>query len=135
MTENTKTKSSEYNKLKAGKHTKPNASKKPFVKSNKTSKVPVQIEEMVKIVKYNSNIRRHTSLNILHQFVEDGFIDEAKGAFVDFQWSKYTVKSNGITKEYQYDKTFVEALVKAHSDMAEDSTKVIAAFVEFANID
>ena len=134
MTENTKTKSSEYNKLKAGKHTKPNASKKLFVKSNKTSKVPVQIEEMVKIVKYNSNIRRHTSLNILHQFVEDGFIDEAKGAFVDFQWSKYTVKSNGITKEYQYDKTFVEALVKAHSDMAEDSTKVIAAFVEFANI-
>lgn len=135
MTENNKMKSSEYNKLKAGKHTKPNASKKPFVKSNKTSKVPVQIEEMVKIVKYNSNIRRHTSLNILHQFVEDGFIDEAKGAFVDFQWSKYTVKSNGITKEYQYDKTFVEALVKAHSDMAADSTKVIAAFVEFANID
>ena len=94
-----------------------------------------ELQNVIKIVKYNANIKRHTSLNILKTFVEDGFIDEAKGAFVDFQWDKYTVKSKGVVKEYAYDKTFIEALVKAHSDMAADSTNAIAAFVKFANID
>ena len=96
---------------------------------------PEELQNVIKIVKYNANIKRHTSLNILKTFVEDGFIDEAKGAFVDFQWDKYTVKSKGVVKEYSYDKTFIEALVKAHSDMAADSTNAIAAFVKFANID
>lgn len=96
---------------------------------------PEELQNVIKIVKYNANIKRHTSLNILKTFVEDGFIDEAKGAFVDFQWDKYTVKSKGVVKEYAYDKTFIEALVKAHSDMAADSTNAISAFVKFANID
>lgn len=125
MTENVKPKARNYSK--------PN-SKKP-VKSNKTSKVVRELEEIVKIVKYNANIKRHTALNILNTFVEDGFIPDIKGAFVDFQWNKYSVKHGGVTKEYDYDKTFVTALVKAHEDMAKDNTKVIAAFVKFANID
>lgn len=122
-------------KPKAGKYTKPAPTKKPFVKSNKTFKVASELENVVKIVKYNANIKRHTSLNILNRFVEDGFIDEVKGAFVDFLWDKYTVKSKGVTKEYPYDKTFVEALVKAHSDVAKDSEIAIKKFIEFANID
>lgn len=101
----------------------------------KTPKIAPELEEVVKIVKYNANIKRHTALNIIAKFVEDGFIENNKGAFVDFLWNKYTVKHNGVTKEYQYDKTFVEALVKAHSDMANDNTKSIGAFVKFANID
>lgn len=116
-------------------YAKPAPSKKPFKKSNNTSKVAPELENVVKIVKYNANIKRHTSLNILNRFVEDGFIDEAKGAFVDFLWDKYTVKCKGITKEYPYDKTFVEALVKAHEDVAKDSAVAINAFVKFANID
>ena len=120
------------------KYTKP----APFKKTNRVNKKvahetpqsPEELQNVVKIVKYNANIKRHTSLNILKTFVEDGFIEDMKGAFVDFQWDKYTVKSKGVVKEYSYDKTFIEALVKAHSDVANDSTKAIAAFIEFANI-
>ena len=123
----------------AKKYTKPAPSKKPnrVVKKvvHEIPKTPEELQNVVKIVKYNANIKRHTSLNILNTFVEDGFIDEVKGCFVDFQWDKYTVKSKGIVKEYSYDKTFVQALVKAHEDMAKDSTVAIAKFIEFANID
>ena len=115
----------------------------PYKKTNKVVKkvtheipqTPEELQNVIKIVKYNANIKRHTSLNILNTFVEDGFIDEAKGCFVDFQWDKYTVKSKGVVKEYAYDKTFVQALVKAHEDMAKDSTVAISTFVKFANID
>ncbi len=124
---------SENVKPKASKYTKP-AAKKPYNKT-KTSKVARELEDVIKIVKYNANIKRHTALNIINTFVEDGFIPNGNGAFVDFQWNKYTVKHDGITKEYNYDKTFVTALVKAHEDMAKDNTKSIAAFVKFLNID
>lgn len=122
-------------KPKAKKYSKPAPSKKPFKKSNNTSKVAPELEEMIKIVKYNANIKRHTSLNILNRFVEDGFIDEVKGGFVEFNWDKYSVKSKGVAKEYDYDKTFVEALVKAHSDMAKDSEASIKKFIDFAGIE
>ena len=124
---------SENVKPKAGKYAKP-AAKKSYNKT-KTSKVARELEDVIKIVKYNANIKRHTALNIINTFVEDGFIPNSNGAFVDFQWNKYTVKHDGITKEYSYDKTFVTALVKAHEDMAKDNTKSIAAFVKFLNID
>ena len=130
MTENVKPKAKKYNKPYAK-----TAGKKPFKKVENAPKVAPELEAIVKIVKYNANIKRHTSLNILNRFVEDGFIDEAKGAFVDFMWDKYTVKCKGITKEYTYDQTFVEALVKAHEDMAKDNTRVIGNFVKFAGIE
>lgn len=115
-------------KVKTGKRNKP-VSKKPV------NRVPTEIEEIVKIVKYNANLKRHTALNIITRFVEDGFIDNAKGAFVDFLWDKYTVKHNNITKGYTYDKTFVEALVKAHEDMAKENIVSINKFLKYANID
>lgn len=125
-------------KTKPGKYNKPAASKKPY-KSNKTSKpvskVAPEIENVIKIIKYNANIKRHTALNIINTFVEDGFIPDGKGAFVDFKWDKYTVKHNNITKEYPFDKTFVEALVKAHSDMAKENSKIIGDFVTLNNIE
>lgn len=125
MSENVKPKTSKYTK---------SVAKKSYNKT-KTSKVARELEEVIKIVKYNANIKRHTALNIINTFIEDGFIPDRNGAFVDFQWSKYTVKHNGITKEYHYDKTFVEALIKAHEDVAKDNKNTIAAFIKFANID
>ena len=120
---------------KARKYTKPQPTKNVKKVAHATPKVAEEIQNVVKIIKYNANIKRHTALNILNVFVEDGFIPDAKGAFVDFQWEHYSVKHNGVTKEYQYDKTFVEALVKAHEDVAKDSASVINAFVKFAKID
>ena len=119
---------------KARKYTKPQPTKNVKKVAHATPKVAEEIQNVVKIIKYNANIKRHTALNILNRFVEDGFIPDSKGAFVDFMWDKYTVKHNNITKEYQYDKTFVEALVKAHEDVAKDSANAINTFVKFANI-
>lgn len=107
---------------------------KKNVKKSAVPQTPIELQGVVKIVRYNANIKRHTALNILNAFVEDGFIDEAKGAFVSFEWDKYIVKSKGVAKEYQYDKTFVTALVKAHEDMSKDSTKAIKDYIKFANI-
>lgn len=120
---------------KAKRYTKPQPKKSVKKVAHATPNVPEELQNVIKIVKYNANIKRHTALNILNTFVEDGFIPDSKGAFVDFQWDKYTVKHNNITKEYQYDKTFVEALVKAHEDVAKDSATSINAFVKFANLD
>lgn len=120
---------------KAMRYTKPQPKKSVKKVAHAAPKIAEEIQNVVKIVRYNANIKRHTALNILNTFVEDGFIPDAKGAFVDFMWDKYTVKYNNITKEYQYDKTFVKALVKAHEDVAKDSTVAINAFVKFANID
>ena len=120
---------------KAHKYTKPQPKKNVKKVAHATPQVPEEIQNVVKIVRYNANIKRHTALNILNTFVEDGFIPDAKGAFVDFMWDKYTVKRNNITKEYKYDKTFVEALVKAHEDVAKDSAEAINKFVKFAGLD
>ena len=123
------------NNGKARKYTKPQPKKNVKKVAHATPQVPEEIQNVVKIVRYNANIKRHTALNILNTFVEDGFIPDAKGAFVDFMWDKYTVKHNNIIKEYQYDKTFVTALVKAHEDVAKDSASAINTFVKFAKID
>ena len=120
---------------KAKRYNKPQPKKNVKKVAHAAPQAPEEIQNVVKIVKYNANIKRHTALNILNTFVEDGFIPDSKGAFVDFLWDKYTVKHNNIVKEYQYDKTFVQALVKAHSDVANDSTVAIKAFVEFAGIE
>lgn len=120
---------------KAKRYTKPQPKKNVKKVAHATPQAPEEIQNVVKIVKYNANIKRHTALNILNIFVEDGFIPDSKGAFVDFMWDKYTVKHNNITKEYKYDKTFVEALVKAHEDVAKDSAEAINKFVKFAGLD
>lgn len=120
---------------KAKRYTKPQPKKNVKKVAHVAPQAPEEMQNVIKIIKYNANIKRHTALNIINTFVEDGFIPDSKGAFVDFMWDKYTVKQNGVTKEYQYDKTFVEALVKAHEDVAKDSAIVINAFVKFANID
>lgn len=120
---------------KAKRYTKPQPKKNVKKVAHATPQTPEEIQNVVKIVKYNANIKRHTALNILNTFVEDGFIPDSKGAFVDFMWDKYTVKHNNITKEYKYDKTFVEALVKAHEDVAKDSAEAINKFVKFAGLD
>lgn len=120
---------------KAKRYTKPQPKKNVKKVAHATPQAPEEIQNVVKIVKYNANIKRHTALNILNTFVEDGFIPDSKGAFVDFMWDKYTVKHNNITKEYKYDKTFVEALVKAHEDVAKDSAEAINKFVKFAGLD
>lgn len=94
--------------------------------------VPQHILDVVCIVKFNAAFRRHTSLNILHTLEDDGRIHHAKGAYVDFLWNKFRVTADGgLRREYRYtDDLFIDALVKAHSDVASDSQHVIGVMID-----
>lgn len=94
--------------------------------------VPQHILDVVCIVKFNAAFRRHTSLNILHALEDDGRIYNSKGAYVDFLWNKFRVTADGgLRREYRYtDDLFIDALVKAHADVASDSQRVIGIMID-----
>lgn len=94
--------------------------------------VPQHILDVVCIVKFNAAFRRHTSLNILHALEDDGRIFNSKGAYVDFLWNKFRVTADGgLRREYRYtDDLFIDALVKAHADVASDSQRVIGIMID-----
>lgn len=94
--------------------------------------VPQHILDVVCIVKFNAAFRRHTSLNILHTLEDDGRINNYKGAYVDFLWNKFRVTADGgLRREYRYtDDLFIDALVKAHADVASDSQRVIGIMID-----
>ena len=94
--------------------------------------VPQHILDIVCIVKFNAAFRRHTSLNILHTLEDDGRINNSKGAYVDFLWNKFRVTADGgLRREYRYtEDLFIDALVKAHADVATDNQKVINSMID-----
>ena len=94
--------------------------------------IPQHILDVVCIVKFNAAFRRHTSLNILHALEDDGRICNSKGAYVDFLWNKFRVTADGgLRREYRYtDDLFIDALVKAHADVASDSQRVIGIMID-----
>lgn len=94
--------------------------------------VPQHILDVVCIVKFNAAFRRHTSLNILHTLEDDGRINNSKGAYVDFLWNKFRVTADGgLRREYRYtEDLFIDALVKAHADVATDNQKVINSMID-----
>ena len=94
--------------------------------------VPQHILDVVCIVKFNAAFRRHTSLNILHTLEDDGRIYNSKGAYVDFLWNKFRITADGgLRREYRYtDDLFIDALVKAHADVASDSQRVIGIMID-----
>lgn len=94
--------------------------------------VPQHILDVVYIVKFNATFRRHTSLNILHTLEDDGRINNSKGAYVDFLWNKFRVTADGgLRREYRYtEDLFIDALVKAHADVATDNQKAINSMID-----
>lgn len=94
--------------------------------------VPQHILDVVCIVKFNAAFRRHISLNILHTLEDDGRINNSKGAYVDFLWNKFRVTADGgLRREYRYiEDLFIDALVKAHADVATDNQKVINSMID-----
>lgn len=94
--------------------------------------VPQHILDVVCIVKFNAAFRRHTSLSILHTLEDDGRICNSKGAYVDFLWNKFRVTADGgLRREYRYtDDLFIDALVKAHADVASDNQRVIGIMID-----
>lgn len=127
-------------KAKSIKVDKPNA-KKPtrHVKKNDEvpSTLPKDLANLVMLIRNNQAIRRYTSLYILHRFEEDGFIDEAKGGFVEFKWDKIRVTdAKKLSKEYAYTESWlITAVAFAHSRMMRDSQRILEEFTSVNNID
>lgn len=94
--------------------------------------VPQHILDVVCIVKFNAAFRRHTSINILHTLEDDGRINNSKGGYVDFLWNKFRVTADGgLRREYRYtEDLFIDALVKAHADVATDNQKAINSMID-----
>lgn len=99
--------------------------------------VPSHVVELSMIIHFNHGIRRHTALNILNYFIQQGIInaDVDKDRYVDFSdWNKFAVVINGLKREYTYrEQFFINALVGAFKSFAEDSQKTIETFIAEEN--
>lgn len=128
-------------KSKTIKVNKSSGAKKPtrHVKKNDEvpSNLPKDLLNIVMLIRNNQAIRRYTSLYILHRFEEDGFIDEAKGGFVEFKWDKIRVTdAKKLSKEYAYTESWlITAVAFAHSRMMRDSQRILEEFTSVNNID
>ena len=120
-------------KYKAKKNFKP---KKGF-KDEIPADISKEQADLVRLIRNNQTIRLFTSLYILHRFEEDGFIDEAKGGFVEFFWHKFKVTdAKKLSKEYSYDEPFlITAVAYAHSRMMKNSQSILEKYTTLENID
>lgn len=113
---------------------------KPIIKTKKVkndfksvaNKLPKALVELVAIVKNNSEIRRFTSLAIINKLKQQGVIS-GDNNYVAFNWTKYTVTSNGLGIDYRYDKLFIDCLIGSFASFAAASEKTISDFINFLN--
>ena len=102
------------------------------------------ITELALIVKNNAQIRRYTAIAIINYLCQKGEISKisaeeqakGKGNYVNFLWDKFTVKSNGLSRDYRYtEKFFITALIGSFTSFAANSKEVIINFLKEENAD
>ena len=100
--------------------------------------VPKHIVELACIVKNNAQIRRFTAIAIINYLCQKGEIqkispeEQAKGNgnYVSFLWDKFTVKSNGLSRDYRYtEKFFITSLIGSFASFAANSKEIIIDFL------
>ena len=117
--------------------------KKPFSKTFKTRKgefdvndvFPQHFVNVALIIKNNAEIRRFTAIGILNYLLQKGIIKGDK-RYISFKWNKFTVKCNGLVKEYSYTEPFfLNALVASFSSFSASAQRTINEFCnkEFNN--
>ena len=106
--------------------------------------IPNHITELALIVKNNAQIRRYTAIAIINYLCQKGEISKisaeeqakGKGNYVNFLWDKFTVKSNGLSRDYRYtEKFFITALIGSFTSFAANSKEVIINFLKEENTD
>ena len=106
--------------------------------------IPNHITELALIVKNNAQIRRYTAIAIINYLCQKGEISKisaeeqakGKGNYVNFLWDKFTVKSNGLSRDYRYtEKFFITALIGSFTSFAANSKEVIINFLKEENAD
>ena len=116
----------------------PRKSKKGFDRTIKTKRGEVDVKELFPehyisialIIKNNAEIRRFTSIGILNYLLQKGIIKGDK-RYVSFKWNKFTVKCNGLVKEYSFNEPFfLNALVAAFSSFSASAQRTINNFCQ-----
>lgn len=106
--------------------------------------IPNHVTELALIVKNNAQIRRYTAIAIINYLCQKGEISKisaeeqakGKGNYVNFLWDKFTVKSNGLSRDYRYtEKFFITALIGSFTSFAANSKEVIINFLKEENAD
>lgn len=111
-----------------------NTSKKEIIPS--IPGVPKANLEVIAVVMFNAGIRRFTALNIISYLKEVGILKKDSKVYVNFIWTKFQVKENGLAIEYRYSELFfIKALVSAFTDFANASAENINEFCNNNDID
>lgn len=103
---------------------------RPLVASN----IPAHLVDVGLLIKGNNNLRRAISIELLKHLREKGLVD-ADCNYVQFNYGKYSVKSNNLVKEYSYaDADFVKIVSKAFTVFAKDVEAKLGALVTEENL-
>lgn len=112
--------------------------KKSFNRTIETKRGEVDVKDLFPehyiqialIIKNNAEIRRFTSIGILNYLLQKGIIKGDK-RYVSFKWNKFTVKCNGLVKEYSFNEPFfLNALVAAFSSFSASAQRTINQFCQ-----
>ena len=112
--------------------------KKGFNRTIETKRGEVNVQDLFPehyiqialIIKNNAEIRRFTSIGILNYLLQKGIIKGDK-RYVSFKWNKFTVKCNGLVKEYSFNEPFfLNALVAAFSSFSASAQRTINQFCQ-----
>lgn len=96
--------------------------------ANAADKYPEHIVAIATIVKNNAEIRRFTALGILNYLLQKKEISGDK-RYVSFKWNKFTVKWNGLARDFYYTEPFfLNALVASFSSFSASAQKAITRF-------
>lgn len=114
--------------------TKDNVEEKGWDKiPEKARQYPKHITALYLIVVNNKEIKRFTALGIINYLKQKGHIDPDKKAYVEFYFNKFSVKVDGLIRQYAYTEAFfINALVSAFPSFSNSAQKTIE---EFCNIE
>ena len=102
------------------------APKKEYVRPE----IPEHLKNLVLLMKNNAEIRRFTAIGILNYLLQKGEI-KGKKRFVKFWYNKFTVKCDGLAREYFYTEPFfLNALVASFSSFSASAQRVIDNFTK-----
>ena len=86
------------------------------------------IVDMVILIKYNAEIKRFTSIGIINYLFNNKQIPSQK-AFVTYKWNKFSVKCNGLVREFTYSGPFfVVALIASFTSFTDSAQTAIREF-------
>lgn len=90
---------------------------------------PEHFVNLAMIIKNNAEIRRFTSIGILNYLLQKKEI-RGNNRFVSFKWNKFSVKCDGLTREYSYNEAFfLNCLVAAFTSFSAAAQKTIDTFI------